>query len=140
MEELAEIVLASLENESQYQPLYKVNDNVITKVEKIAKTIYRAKDVTFSKKALAKLELCKNLKYPICIAKTPSSFSGSAELKGAPTGFTLEISDININNGAQMIVCLTKGILLMPGLNEHANAFKIKIDDEGNLINTNEME
>lgn len=68
------------------------------------------------------------------MAKTPLSLSGNPSLKGRPRDFTLEISDVRVSYGARLIVCLTKGINIMPGLNEHPRALDFRMSEEGELI------
>ena len=110
-----------------------ITDSIVEN-EKIATKIYRAKNVSYSKKALKKLDSMKDLNHlSVCIAKTPMSFSGDASLVGTPRDFTLEIDDFNISHGAGFVVAKTKGIMVMPGLNNDPNAKHMKIDDEGNF-------
>jgi len=130
---LANLVMTKSASNKQV-PIYQKDDSTTTKIEKIAKKIYHAQDVVYSNKALRKLTLFKQYNYPVCIAKTPHSFTDDPDIKGAPINHTLHISDINLNNGAQMIVVKTKGIMLLPGLSKRPRALDIKIDDEGNLI------
>jgi formate--tetrahydrofolate ligase len=103
------------------------------KIEAIAKRIYGADKVTFAEhieEKLSKLQKTKG-ELPICIAKTPVSFSTNKDLKGAPVGHSLEISDVLLKNGAGFIVVKAGGILTMPGLPKHPIAEKIDIDDKG---------
>jgi len=98
--------------------------------------MYGAENVTFSKDALREIENINNLglsSLPICIAKTPLSLSGDPKLLGRPSGFTLEIKKIVINNGGGFIVCLTKGINVMPGLPKEPLALKMSISNKGDI-------
>ncbi|CDR31487.1 Formate--tetrahydrofolate ligase [Acholeplasma oculi] len=132
--ELAKLVIDTLSKKSHFKPLYDNNIPHQEKITQIAKELYGANAVELSKKAINKLKQYKDFNYPVCIAKTPLSLSGNPLLKGRPSDFILEISDVKISNGAKQIVCLTKGINTMPGLNEHPRALDFKINDEGELI------
>ncbi|WP_162164069.1 formate--tetrahydrofolate ligase [Acholeplasma hippikon] len=133
-ENLAKLVISEIEQATTFKPLYNLEEKHQDKIERIAKTLYGAKEVIFTKKALDKLNAVKDFNYPVCIAKTPLSLSGDPKLKGCPKDFTLDISDVKISFGAKLIVTLTKGINTMPGLNEHPRALDIRVDDEGELI------
>ena len=88
------------------------------KIKKVANDIYGASTVIFSEKVKDKLYTLQNLAatLPICIAKTPASFSTDVNLKGAPENHTLEISDLILNNGAGFIVVKAGNVMTMPGL------------------------
>ena len=109
---------------------YEDTDPIRTKIEKIAKKIYRAGEVTFGSTAEAKLKSYdrngwSNL--PVCIAKTQYSFSDDPKLINAPQGFTLNIRDLVINAGAGFIVAVAGEIMRMPGLPENPQAYHIKL-------------
>ena len=131
--ELASLVEQVAEEPSNFKRLYTNEENHEFKIRKIAETMYGAKDVIFSKRARQKLQQYRQLTIPICIAKTPLSLSGDPKLKGRPKDFVLEISDVKVSLGANLLVVLTKGISTMPGLNKHPRALDFKVDDEGNL-------
>lgn len=119
--ELAHVV-ADMINDRPSQHLkftYDDLDSPITKIEKIAKTIYGAETVEFSDKAKRKLMTVHKLgcdSYPVCIAKTQYSFSDDAHAYGVAKNFTLTVNDIVINNGAEFIVAIAGNIMRMPGL------------------------
>lgn len=121
---LAQLVLENINEPKNFKPVYHMTDDTLLKIASIAKKIYGAKDVVLSQRALKDLHklapLIENL--PVCIAKTPHSFSGDASLVGRPSDFTLEITRITLSNGAGFIVARTKGINVMPGLNEFPRA------------------
>ncbi|MFA5692193.1 MAG: formate--tetrahydrofolate ligase [Acholeplasmataceae bacterium] len=131
---LAQIVIDNIDKKTNFKRIYENDDANDLKIKKIAKVIYGADDVLFSKKALKKLEQFKNLKFPICIAKTPLSLTGNPKIKGRPKGFILEIDDLKISHGAKLIVALTKGINLLPGLNKVPRLLSFKVDSKGELI------
>jgi formate--tetrahydrofolate ligase len=132
--DLAKLVKMVADKPSKFKCLYTNEENHEYKIRKIAETIYGASDVLFSKRAKDKLNQYKHLVIPVCIAKTPLSLSGDPKLKGRPKDFVLEISDIKVSLGANLLVVLTKGINTMPGLNEHPRALEFKLDDEGNVL------
>lgn len=139
--QLAKQVLNVLETPNQkINYTYELTDNVKTKIEKIAKNLYGARKVTFSKTAqeqIKNIEKNSNYsKYPICIAKTQYSFSSNEKLLGAPENFSFNIQQVNIKSGAQFIVVVCGKTILMPGLNKNPNAEKIKINTKnGNIDN-----
>ena len=89
----------------------------------------------YSPKAQRKLKALNELykDYPVCVAKTPLSFSNDPKRRGMPHVFDLAIEDVRISRGARFVVVLTKGIITMPGLPEVPNATKMFIDDLGNI-------
>lgn len=135
MVDLAQIVVEIAEQKSTFNPIYDAADSPQTKIEKIAKDIYGAQEVVFSKRAQRQLEEYKNLGWnlPVCMAKTPLSITGDASVHGLPEPFTLHISDIRPSLGAGFLVALTKGIMVMPGLNKKPRALTIEIDDFGRV-------
>lgn len=134
--ELAKTVVKLSETDNDFKLLYEDSLSIKEKIERVAKEIYRAENVVFSKKAQNKLKLIDELgfnAFPVCMAKTQYSFSDDPKLLGAPEGFELNISDININSGAGFIVALTGEILTMPGLPKVPAAMKMSIDKEGTV-------
>lgn len=132
--QLAQLVKEVANQPSHFKRIYTNEENHEFKIRKVAEIMYGAKDVIFSKKAKAKLEQYKHLSIPICIAKTPLSLSGNPKLKGRPRDFNLEISDVKVSLGANLLVVLTKGINTMPGLNKTPRAMMMTVDENGELI------
>ncbi len=133
--DLATKVVGLSNQEKSFKRLYDLKDDLFAKVNKIATSIYGASGVSYSKQAKEKLDIL-NEKYhdlPICIAKTPLSFSNDAKKRGSIYAFELSISDARVSRGAGFVVILTKGIVTMPGLPEIPNAEKMFIDDDGNI-------
>ena len=119
-------------NGGPLQLFYKDTDSVEEKIESIARKIYGAGEVTYSKKALRQLKFIAQLgigHYPVCITKTQYSFSTDAKAYGPTDGFTMEIDDIGINNGAEILVAVTGNIMRMPGLPKDPQANHIDIRD-----------
>ena len=132
--ELAQVVIDTIEQRPS-APLtftYDDADPIKTKIEKVAKKIYGAATVTYSKaaeKMLVRIEKIGLAHYPICIAKTQYSFSADKNLYGCPTGFNVHIRDLVINSGSEMIVAIAGDIMRMPGLSKSPQAERIDIVD-----------
>lgn len=118
--ELAETVKEILDTtESHYHPLYDEKADIYSKIETICKEIYRAGEVVYTDEArqqIADFEALGYGKTPVCIAKTPQSFTDDPKVLGAPTGFTVTIREVRLSAGANFIVPLTGAIMTMPGL------------------------
>jgi Formyltetrahydrofolate synthetase len=115
-----------------YEPTDKVKD----KIEKIAKTVYGASGVEFSKKALSVLKEIdeNNLNdFDVCMAKTQYSISDDQNKLGWPKNFTIKVQDIMLSGGVKFAVPLTGEIMTMPGLPKHPISEEVDIDDEGNI-------
>ena len=111
---------------------YADTDTVQDKITAVAKQIYGAKKVVFKKQALKMIERISQWQlehFPICIAKTQYSLSDDSKRNGVPKDFTLTISDLVINTGAEMIVVIAGDIMRMPGLPRHPQAERIDIQD-----------
>jgi formate--tetrahydrofolate ligase len=134
--DLANKVVEITTLKNNFKPLYKNSQKIEEKINTIAKTLYGAKGVEYSKTALKQMEIYENLGYklPICIAKTPMSFSGDPLLKGRPENFVLEINQIRPSLGAGFLVAETKGIMVMPGLNKTPRALNYKLNKDGEII------
>ena len=131
-EDLAKLVVETIENNpsKKLKFAYEDEDPIRVKIEKIAKNIYGASSVTFSKKASKKignLEKSDMSKFPICIAKTQYSFSANPLSYGVSKNFDFEIKDIVINRGAEFIVVIAGDILRMPGLPKKPVAMNIDL-------------
>lgn len=135
--ELAKVVVDTIENRPS-QPLqlmYEDTDDIKTKIEKVCKNVYGASKVTYGKAAERMLLRIQKLgieNLPVCIAKTQFSFSADKNLFGCPKDFTINIRDLVINNGAEMIVAIAGDIMRMPGLSKSPQAERIDIVD-GNI-------
>ena len=111
---------------------YADTDTVQDKITAVATRIYGAKKVVFKKQALKMIERISQWQlehFPICIAKTQYSLSDDSKRYGVPKDFTLTISDLVINTGAEMIVVIAGDIMRMPGLPRHPQAERIEIQD-----------
>lgn len=129
--DLAHKVVAALNNSNGkgYMPLYRKEENVYDKIEKIAKEIYRARSVNYTELAKNKIDKYIEMGYGdayICMAKTPQSFSDNPQLLNTPRDFDLMIRDVNLSSGARFIIPLTGNILTMPGLPKVPAAVKME--------------
>lgn len=131
-EQLAKLVVQTIE-EHPSQPLrlaYDDNMTVEEKAQAVARKVYGAQGVTFSpaaKRMLQRIEEMSLSHYPVCIAKTQYSFSADAKAYGVPTGFTINVRDIVINCGAEMLVLVAGDIMRMPGLPRSPQAERIDL-------------
>ena len=130
--DLANLVVETIEKHPS-EPLkfvYDDEDSIEEKVEKVAKNIYGAASVSFAAPAKKKLQMIKELGYehfPVCIAKTQFSFSTDAKQYCVASGFDVNVRDIVINAGAEMIVVMAGSIMRMPGLPKVPAAMNIDI-------------
>jgi len=127
------VVELSEKGEGTHKYVYESDEPVFAKVCAVAKKIYGAGDVKISD--LLKRRLDKFSKefpgFPICMAKTQSSFSDNPTVRGAPKDFTLEVTDAVASNGAGFIVVMCGEIMTMPGLPKVPAAEKIDVDEKG---------
>ena len=133
--ELAKEVIALAESgQADFHPIYPLEMSLKEKIETVAKEIYGAEGVNYSKDAEKALKEFEELGYgnlPICMAKTQYSFSDDQNLLGRPSGFTITIKNCRISAGAGFIVVLTGDIMTMPGLPKVPAANKMDVSDEG---------
>lgn len=136
--ELANGLIDLLENkESNFKPIYDLNLPIEEKIETIAREIYGADDVIFTKKAKTNIKKLTDLgldKLPICIAKTQYSLSDDASLLGRPTGFNIEINDLIPNTGSGFLVAISGDIMRMPGLPKVPAANNMDILEDGEIV------
>lgn len=131
-ENLARLVVETIEKNPS-KPLklaYYETDSIETKVNKVAKNIYGAKEVIMLSRAKKQLALIKQFgfdKYPVCIAKTQYSFSEDPKAYGMPKDFEMTIREFVINSGAEMIVAIAGNIMRMPGLPKSPQAERIEV-------------
>ena len=137
-EDLAKRIIEIVENkESNFKLLYDTDSSIREKIETIAKEIYGADGVDFTKaceKQIATIEKLGFDKLPICMAKTQYSFSDDATLLGRPKGFTITVRDIKVSRGAGFLVALTGEIMTMPGLPKVPAANHMDILPSGEIV------
>ena len=133
-EALAQEVINVVDNrEPGFTYVYDENMPLWDKIEAISTKLYGAANITASPKIRSEIAaLQKNYgKFPVCIAKTQMSFSTNPAIKGAPTGHTVEISEVRLANGAGFIVAIAGSMMTMPGLPKTPAAERIDITDDG---------
>ncbi len=136
-EDLARLVLAATSSgPCQLRPVYRDDDPFEEKVAKVATTIYGAGEIKYDAEALEDLERLRKAGLdglPVCIAKTQLSISDDEALRGAPTGWTLEVRGIRASAGAGFLVVIAGDIMRMPGLGKEPAALEMDIDDQGRI-------
>lgn len=134
---LAEYIVGNETKIENINYVYDINDSIEEKIEKIVLNIYGGAEVTFSNKALLSIRKISKEGYsnfPVCVAKTPYSFSNDNKRLGAPKDFTFNVEDVYLNSGAGMIVVIAGDIMRMPGLPKTPQAYNIDLNDEGEII------
>lgn len=135
--DLARAVIETIENtKSHFKPLYDLKLSIPKKIECIAREIYGARGVKFSRGAfeqIKKIEHEKLDKVPVCIAKTQYSLSDDPAKLGRPKNFDLNIREVRLANGAGFVVALAGDIMTMPGLPPSPAAERIDVDGQGRI-------
>lgn len=134
--DLADAVLAVLNEKSDFQPLYDVQADIKDKLNVIVQKVYGGSGVEYSHKAQLNYRMIKRNgwdKLPICVAKTQYSFTDDPKKLGAPTDFTMHVSEIVPKLGAGFLVVKTGNIMTMPGLPKKPAALNIDVDDDGRI-------
>lgn len=129
-----EVIALADSGESKFAPIYPLDMSLKGKIETIAKEIYGADGVNYTKEADKALKEFEELGYgnlPICMAKTQYSLSDDPALLGRPSGFKITIRNCRIAAGAGFIVVLTGDVMTMPGLPKVPAAEKIDVTDDG---------
>ena len=139
MTDLADRVVAaaSTSDPSRVKPIYTADLPLDAKIRTVATQVYGASDVSFKPAARARLERFASLGYnrlPVCIAKTQYSFTDDPKVMGAPSGWTLTISDVTLSAGAGFVVAVAGSMMLMPGLGKVPQAHRLDVDDAGNVL------
>jgi formate--tetrahydrofolate ligase len=139
---LAQEVVGLCEESSRRSPpelafAYGDEDTLWEKVRQVARKVYHAHDIAADAKVRDKLQKLQDAGYghfPVCIAKTPYSFSTDPALRGAPQGFIVTIREVRLAAGAEFIVVLCGDVLTMPGLPRHPAALSIDIAEDGRVV------
>ncbi|MDD7345093.1 MAG: formate--tetrahydrofolate ligase [Ruminococcus sp.] len=135
--DLAKKVVKTIEEKpSDFKPLYDAELPIKEKLDIIAREIYRADGVVYTKsaeKAIAEIEALGKDKLPVCVAKTQYSLSDDQTKLGKPENFTITVRDVRLSAGAGFIVALTGDIMTMPGLSKQPAAYSIDVDTDGNI-------
>ncbi|HVJ50488.1 formate--tetrahydrofolate ligase [Desulfitobacterium sp.] len=135
--ELAKTVLNIVDNkESNFKVLYELDQPIESKIEKVAKEIYGADGVNFTKEAQKDIKKYTEMGYgnlPVCMAKTQYSLTDDPTLLGRPTGFKITVREVRLSAGAGFVVAITGAIMTMPGLPKRPAALRMDIDAEGKI-------
>ena len=136
--DIAEKIVKVSESNSKQENIYmyELDDSIKTKIENVAKKIYGAESVEYSKEALEKIKKIEKLKFdklPICIAKTQYSFSDDPKNLETEERFNITVRDIELKAGAKFIVVFAGKIMTMPGLPKEPAAEKIDINEKGEI-------
>lgn len=136
---LAEEVVRLVEgSEPELQFMYDLKARISHKIEAIVQQVYGGAKVNYSPRAMSAIRALEQSglsDLPICMAKTPYSFSDQPKLLGRPVGFTLTVNDIRISAGAGFLVVFSGDVMIMPGLPKHPLAEEIDVDAQGNIMN-----
>lgn len=131
-----EVVRLIEEEENEFRYCYEDEMSIREKLDLIAKNIYGAEGVDYTKEAQKEISELERLgfdKLPICVAKTQYSLSDDASLLGRPEGFRITVRQLNVSAGAGFIVALTGAIMKMPGLPKRPAAERIDVDETGKI-------
>ena len=136
-EDVARTVVDLVEHSAKkHTYVYPDSATLQEKITTIATKIYRAGQVTFSDNARKQLEEWNKDygHFPVCMAKTQMSFSADPNVKGAPTGHTLNVREVRLANGAGFVVAICGDMMTMPGLPKVPSSEKVDIDADGNIV------
>ncbi len=135
--DLAEKVINMIkDNNIKQKYTYSLDDTLQNKIETVASNIYGARSVSIPLKVKNSLKKYESMGYgnlPICIAKTPYSFSDDAKRLGIPQDFELSVTDVRLSAGAGFVVVLTGNVMTMPGLPKIPAAEGIDVDNDGKI-------
>ncbi len=135
---LAETVLALADRANHQEPryTYTLDQTIEEKIERIACDIYGADGIHIEKSARKQINRFTELGFgqlPICIAKTQASLSDDSSRMGAPTGWTLTVTDVQLAAGAGFLVVVCGNMMRMPGLPKAPAALNMEVDDDGRI-------
>ena len=135
--DIANKLVEITKKEENFRYIYKLEDNIKEKIEKVATNIYGAEKVEYSPEAEKEIEKIESMGYnklPICIAKTQYSFSDDPKNLECKEKYNITIRDIELKAGAGFIVALAGKIMTMPGLPKVPAAESIDIDENGEIV------
>jgi len=130
--ELARIVVGLCDQPSNPKFVYEDSDTLWDKINKIAKKVYRAADVTADARVRAHIKKLQDDgygHYPVCVAKTQASITTNAATRGAPTDHVVNVREVRLAAGAEFVVMICGDIMTMPGLPKVPSAEKIDLVD-----------
>jgi formate--tetrahydrofolate ligase len=137
-EDLARAVVALVDGgHPALKLLYEDELPLWDKMKAIATKIYGAADINADAKVRAQIQKLQDDgygHYPVCVAKTQSSFSADPSLRGAPSGHIVNVREVRLCAGAEFVVMICGDIMTMPGLPKSPAAEKIDLDDAGKVV------
>jgi formate--tetrahydrofolate ligase len=136
-EELGDQVIRVAGKLGRFKFLYKLEESLQDKIEKIAVKIYGAEGVNWTEEARADLKLLEDIgmgNVPVCIAKTQYSLSDDPKVAGRPKNFRITVRELKPSAGAGFVVAFTGAIMTMPGLPKHPAAENMDITESGKII------
>jgi len=135
-EVLAEAVLELVENNrGEHRYVYDDNMGLWDKIKAVATCVYGAADIAASAKVEAQINGL-NAQWghlPVCIAKTQMSFSTDPGAIGAPSGHTVQLTEVRLAAGAGFVVVIAGDLTTMPGLPKVPAAERIDVDARGTI-------
>ena len=135
--DIANKLVKLTEKQENFKYIYDLQDDIKTKIEKVAREIYGAEGVEFSKEATDEINRIETLGFknlPICIAKTQYSFSDDAKNLECKEPFKITIREINLKAGGGFVVAISGKIMTMPGLPKVPAAESIDIDENEKIV------
>ena len=130
--ELARVVVGLCDQPSSPKFVYEDADSLWDKINKIAKKVYRASELTADAKVRGQIRKLQDEgygHYPVCVAKTQYSFSTDVALRAAPSGHVVNVREVRLAAGAEFVVMICGDIMTMPGLPKVPSASKIDLVD-----------
>ena len=135
--DIANKLVKLTEQKENFKYMYDLNENIKSKIQKVATKIYGAKDVEYSEEAEKEIEKIERLGYgdlPVCIAKTQYSFSDDAKNLECKDEYNIHVRNVELKAGAGFIVVLAGKIMTMPGLPKIPAAESIDVDENGEIV------
>lgn len=137
MTDLAQAVVKEVESgKNNFKQLYDWKLGIREKIETIAREIYGADGVDYSKEALSGLARIDALglnELPVCMAKTQKSFSDNEALVARPTGFRVTVREFEFAAGAGFVIPILGKMMRMPGLPAIPASENMFIDNNGKI-------
>jgi formate--tetrahydrofolate ligase len=137
-EDLARTVVELIERTpTDFRFVYQDDQPLWDKMKAVATKIYGAAEVTADGKVRAQINRLEEDgygRYPVCVAKTQSSFSTDPSLRGAPSGHVVNVREVRLAAGAEFVVMICGDIMTMPGLPKVPSAEKIDLTDDGRVV------
>ncbi len=138
-EELARTVVRVIEEQPSpaLRTTYRAEDSAEAKIEAVAREVYGASGVEYTEAARASLGRFRGWGFgelPVCVAKTQYSLSDDPKKMGAPTGWTLHVTEVSLSAGAGFLVVVSGAMMLMPGLPKVSRAMGMDVDAEGEIV------